>query len=52
MGLTLCRRIIELHGGRIWLDTDHAPGSRFNFTLRSRPIDAKDEHFAADQAVN
>ena len=51
MGLTLCRRIIELHGGRIWFDTDHAPGSRFHFTLRSRPLDVKDERTAGDQAI-
>ena len=52
MGLTLCRRIIELHGGRIWLDTEHAPGSRFNFTLRTRPVDAMDEHLIGEHAVN
>lgn len=52
MGLTLCRRIIELHGGRIWLDTDHASGSRFHFTLRSGPADPKDVHSIRDQTVN
>ncbi|WP_217915050.1 sensor histidine kinase [Miltoncostaea marina] len=33
IGLALCRKIIEYHGGRIWLDTEHRGGTRFRFTL-------------------
>jgi signal transduction histidine kinase len=33
IGLALCRKIIEFHGGTIWLDTDHNPGTRIWFTL-------------------
>ncbi|TNE25780.1 MAG: hypothetical protein EP349_10480 [Alphaproteobacteria bacterium] len=33
IGLPACKRIIEYHKGRIWLDTDYKGGSRFCFTL-------------------
>ena len=33
IGLAVCKRIVEQHGGRIWLDTSYAGGARFCFTL-------------------
>jgi signal transduction histidine kinase len=33
IGLAMCRKIIEYHGGRIWLDTSVASGTVFRFTL-------------------
>jgi signal transduction histidine kinase len=35
IGLSLCKKIVEYHGGRIWLDTDRdgAPGTVVHWTL-------------------
>jgi light-regulated signal transduction histidine kinase (bacteriophytochrome) len=33
IGLAMCRKIVEYHGGRMWLDLEHAPGAEFHFTL-------------------
>lgn len=38
LGLTLSRKIVELLGGRMWLDTEVGVGSTFGFSLRSREI--------------
>jgi light-regulated signal transduction histidine kinase (bacteriophytochrome) len=37
VGLAMCRKIIEYFGGRIWLDTATAEGTRFCFTLPGEP---------------
>jgi signal transduction histidine kinase len=36
LGLTLSRRIVELLGGRMWLESEVGVGSTFGFSLRSR----------------
>ncbi|KWX68104.1 CHASE3 domain-containing protein [Mycobacterium sp. NAZ190054] len=39
IGLALCKKIVEHHGGVIWIDTTYTGGTRFHFTL---PITADD----------
>jgi signal transduction histidine kinase len=36
LGLTIARRFVELHGGKIWVESELGCGSRFYFTLPVR----------------
>ena len=38
LGLPITRRLVEGHGGRIWLDSEPGKGSRFTFTIPLEPI--------------
>jgi signal transduction histidine kinase len=37
LGLPLSRKLVELHGGRLWVESEVDRGSTFRFTLPARP---------------
>ena len=37
LGLAVCKRIVERHGGRIWLDASPGGGATFRFSLPAAP---------------
>ena len=49
LGLSITKRIVTLHGGRIWVESAIGKGSRFTFTLPIYSEETRLIHFVRDQ---
>jgi signal transduction histidine kinase len=49
IGLALCKKIVEHHGGTIWIDTSHTAGAVLRFTLPVKPMASADLDAAPEQ---
>ncbi|MBQ1072171.1 CHASE3 domain-containing protein [Micromonospora sp. C31] len=51
IGLAIVKKIVEYHGGRVWVDTGTEEGTAIRFTLPALPEDVEAATSAADEAA-